>query len=426
MILQRALPAMFDDALVNGTLSWDAIISKALALCLYSSLSSLAGATISSIFRLRFRDIKLRVMERSEGDDGIRLAAEFTLRIGNRTTSFDMHDLNNNALSTCDPIKLLMVHALRTGAVDGTTLSEHFTRAEGKPIVLKFPDHALIYGSTGYLHNRDSFPISEAGQFLRNAIVLATRSLGSRTPSPSINEGECVAQTCSDLGPPYIPERSEVSSSAMEFIASFSKINEVKTRWEKTFDHARIGGSRDMPTRFKSQCPNVEHGCTAVFTVSKNLRNHVKVCPSTSKEAHRIKLQKEALRVFKCPECARTFTDERYARFHLKVNHHDWHPQLCPEPGCRQDHIYHNHHTLRIHIRDKHTDWMPSRCPFCNTTEHSSASSFRSHVRQYHPELDKHARSALYQRMREDGIAARKKEGKPTTHRLEGGKIVFC
>ncbi|KAI1867821.1 uncharacterized protein JN550_006962 [Neoarthrinium moseri] len=188
--------SMLHDAIQNGTLSWDAIIMKTMSLILQAAVSGRAGDV-----RRSFRyddpddDDNLRcvcwehiVMRMDFRDDQRIFTATVTLKHtkGPRVESVchELTELVKPTLNCACPIKLVLIHALRVGAVQETSwdqLRQNTWARRSKRVVWTHPKRPVIcaMGGTSRKLNLDTpSPADAAGAMLREA----SKAAGLLTP----------------------------------------------------------------------------------------------------------------------------------------------------------------------------------------------------------------------------------------------------
>lgn len=168
------------DGIRHGVRDWSVLIQKCLALSLQSALTSRAGdITVSHLYDdkhcLRYRDIQLKVV-RAQGDgqpalgmenvlrgdtlDDVVLQARITL-MHEKNTKYDPSDnkvvavssLDDVQFNPVDAVKILLVHALRQGAVHGAVSVEDAIRvalcSRDGLIKWQFPHRPVLCAGTG-------------------------------------------------------------------------------------------------------------------------------------------------------------------------------------------------------------------------------------------------------------------------------------
>ncbi|TPX13777.1 uncharacterized protein E0L32_005721 [Thyridium curvatum] len=152
------IKAVLRDAITNGTLNWDLTIQRVLAVLLLSSIGARSG-DIARTNRykgkqyLSWQDITIRVWPK----DPQRLCATISLNYtkGNkhnpdvqlRSEFIEFSDPSTNVLC---PIKLLLIYALRTGAVDATSwinLRRDLSSRRIQKLPWKYPHRPVICAS---------------------------------------------------------------------------------------------------------------------------------------------------------------------------------------------------------------------------------------------------------------------------------------
>ncbi|TAQ89982.1 hypothetical protein B7494_g1722 [Chlorociboria aeruginascens] len=125
-------------ALTNGVIAWDTIISRQLSIVLTASFAARAGDVVRSHLYedmecCLFRDLTLSFRG---GDDIEHLSMNVCLRfvkgfkaLPNEDRNLRLDILAYPAHNSVCPVKLLIIHALRIGAVDSTTFHELRTKA---------------------------------------------------------------------------------------------------------------------------------------------------------------------------------------------------------------------------------------------------------------------------------------------------------
>ncbi|KAJ9666874.1 hypothetical protein H2201_003008 [Coniosporium apollinis] len=139
-LLTRLVSAHFQQAVTEGTRSWDAVISRALSLDLQAAFASRCGEVVRSQFYrglecLRFEHCDVRAV-----GDPPKLVAKFDLLYekGKKDDASTSRSVRIDAgedptLGVMCPVKLLLAHAMRIGAVASTTFEDLVAGARRQP-----------------------------------------------------------------------------------------------------------------------------------------------------------------------------------------------------------------------------------------------------------------------------------------------------
>lgn len=147
----------------HGTGSWDAILTRLLSIVLVSSLGCRDGETARSDLYtgtkyMQWRHVQLMM----DGDNGDYedLRAEITIEFPKRGKDVHNKDLtcysrplNNPRYNHMDPIALLLVHVLRHGLVEGSTIQQVLQNAVSSPerrVQWLFPDCPVLPAFSGH------------------------------------------------------------------------------------------------------------------------------------------------------------------------------------------------------------------------------------------------------------------------------------
>ncbi|KPM36938.1 hypothetical protein AK830_g9628 [Neonectria ditissima] len=164
-VVRTMCMAMMQDALDNGVLSWDNTISRVMYLCFQTALAARMGdITRSGHYTsdecLSFKDVKIRLRTMNDGKE--RLWAVITLRYikgfkakPSKNQVIELGEVQDPNLNLSCPIKLLIIWALRVGAVPESNYTDLMAAVRARPsraIVWSEPDFpvfcALIKGKS--------------------------------------------------------------------------------------------------------------------------------------------------------------------------------------------------------------------------------------------------------------------------------------
>ncbi|KAI1362367.1 hypothetical protein F5Y08DRAFT_355364 [Xylaria arbuscula] len=152
-VIQLMVQRLLRDALSNGTPSWDIVIMKATELVLHSACEAQMGNYQRSDKcegnqHLQWKDIAICLDTR---DNHEVLIATITLNSNDRNMEVTIAELLEPCLNTLCVVKLLLIHALRTGAVAQTSWAElknNITNTKGKTLEWLQPDRSVICKSS--------------------------------------------------------------------------------------------------------------------------------------------------------------------------------------------------------------------------------------------------------------------------------------
>ncbi|RSL88221.1 hypothetical protein CDV31_016100 [Fusarium ambrosium] len=186
-MIDMMLRAMLQDGIQNGTLSWGVLIMKALSLLLQCVVGARAGEIRRShqyqgLECLRWEHIYI-VLDTSNNKNLFRATIDLVFVKGStnnpgRARSVEVEEFDDPSLNCLCPIKLLLCHALRTGAVRETSWAELRQAARersSKGVVWVYPDRPVICAIAGnsdrLVLNRPS-PVASSQAALRRAAQL--------------------------------------------------------------------------------------------------------------------------------------------------------------------------------------------------------------------------------------------------------------
>ena len=309
----------------------------------------------------------------------------------------------NNAT---DVVKVLLVYALRHGAVEPTTLEQCLATARSRPdkkITWTHPEYPLCPGWTpGGRTVEPSKPASPRTQSVRSSFAVAMRCAGLLQPSRpptifgrSLLELRKVAYT-------GMPNNlcSQILSSRDEFVSFFAAINVARD--DKKTQPPSTSGSRDQPSAFQYLCPNHNMGCSFSTATYGVMMMHHRGCKMTSRAVYESILEDQAARKFVCSKCDAAFHDRAALNNHMKHIHEPWQPQKCEL--CDSDRVFTTRRTYLDHKVSYHSPWKPSQCPirgcrfdnFLNT-----AKTMHLHLIKHHWTLTKEQKAGLMRALRE-------------------------
>ncbi|RTE70581.1 hypothetical protein BHE90_015012 [Fusarium euwallaceae] len=160
-MIDMMLRAMLQDGIQNGTLSWDVLIMKALSLLLQCVVGARAGEIRRShqyqgLECLRWEHIYI-VLDTSNNKNLFRATIDLVFVKGStnnpgRARSVEVEEFDDPSLNCLCPIKLLLCHALRTGAVYETSWAELRQAARERPskgIIWAYPERPVICAIAG-------------------------------------------------------------------------------------------------------------------------------------------------------------------------------------------------------------------------------------------------------------------------------------
>ncbi|KAL8714074.1 MAG: hypothetical protein Q9225_006626 [Loekoesia sp. 1 TL-2023] len=147
LLLRRMLRYHLHDSLANGPRhkdSWDRVIMKAMCMILVGSLGSRAGDVALSkgygkACSLRYEHIKIVISESTKGSDGETLSAYITLpyqkghKQDDQNTVYILHALQDPQDNVVCPVKMLLAHAMRIGALREQTYASVLGAIRGSP-----------------------------------------------------------------------------------------------------------------------------------------------------------------------------------------------------------------------------------------------------------------------------------------------------
>ena len=177
------------DAIQNGTKSWDVVIAKCLSLSMMTATGSRAGdLAVSGGYTdetsTRLGDMIIKIRKNADGHVVFR--SKLTLRF----VKGHKHDRSKNHVvaldsaldplhNTLDPVKMVLALALRTGAVEATTIDQLITTTLACPdrtVQWKRPDwplHLKFRGAGGSIKPNESASTIQFGKTLRAAAYTA-------------------------------------------------------------------------------------------------------------------------------------------------------------------------------------------------------------------------------------------------------------
>ncbi|RYP41052.1 hypothetical protein DL768_010546 [Monosporascus sp. mg162] len=156
-LVRQMATAMLQHGLDNGTPWWDHDILRATCLVLQAALVSRAGDVQRSTLRaqeqcLAYRDITIRLESQEDGTEGLLMTVvlrfckvEKDNPVKNKTV--ELSDLRSPAHNPVDPVLLVLIWALRTGAVRESSWSqllENMRKRRSKKVVWAHPERPLF------------------------------------------------------------------------------------------------------------------------------------------------------------------------------------------------------------------------------------------------------------------------------------------
>ncbi|EXJ57123.1 hypothetical protein A1O7_07467 [Cladophialophora yegresii CBS 114405] len=185
-MVKRMVTAVFTDAMLNGTKSWDVTLAGCLGLVLQAALAARAGDfTRSSHYGgaeyLKWQDIELVATGSSVKDPGLRMLITLQYRKAHKNDPRNALQLEFGLLdeehNTVDVVKLLVAYALRIGRVAETAWEELISvvlRRRSKRFVWSRPDDPVFFGHTKgeRLDFANAAPVGQQTRFLRHAASL--------------------------------------------------------------------------------------------------------------------------------------------------------------------------------------------------------------------------------------------------------------
>ncbi|KAM0440829.1 hypothetical protein ACHAPT_000130 [Fusarium lateritium] len=155
------LKAMLQDGIQNGTLSWDVLIMKAVSLLLQCVVGSRAGdirrsALYEGVECLRWEHIHM-ILDPSDGKNLFRSTIELVFVKGfwnnpKSARAIEIEEFDDPSLNCLCPLKLLLCHALRTGAVHETSWAELRQASKERPnkrVIWAHPKRPVICAIAG-------------------------------------------------------------------------------------------------------------------------------------------------------------------------------------------------------------------------------------------------------------------------------------
>lgn len=193
-IIQRAVTAFLQDAIKHGTISWDVTISRAASLILVCSLGRSGDVVRSEAYEgllcLCYKHITIKLVENAGTQ--IQFTAQFemaqdkgkkdTKKHGNRKVP--IRSQTSSACNVMDPIKWVLILALRMGAVDSKSfegLVAATKKRRDKTVIWSTPDAPVLLafrpGCVGVIKDKPA----QARQIL-NTLRLSCELCGILTP----------------------------------------------------------------------------------------------------------------------------------------------------------------------------------------------------------------------------------------------------
>lgn len=159
------IKAFINNKLVQGSRDWSVVMSKALSLAMMVALVSRAGDITKSSYApqhcfMKYSDIVLKIV-RGESLDNVKFEASIIIRYAkahkddgaaNETITCDsLDDPTHNCI---DPIKLLIIMALRTGNIKGASSLKDMVRSTlsrlDRTVQWAYPDRPVLAAFTGH------------------------------------------------------------------------------------------------------------------------------------------------------------------------------------------------------------------------------------------------------------------------------------
>ncbi|KAF7189366.1 hypothetical protein HII31_09344 [Pseudocercospora fuligena] len=185
-VMKRMITVIFEDAINNGTKSWDVTLAGCLGLALQAAITSRAGDfRRSSHYQgeqyLKWENIELK----ATGDrENPRLAMLVTLyfrkgfkRDSSKATKIELRQLPSDEDSAVDVTKLLVAYALRVGAVQETNWVNLIDAVLSRPsrrFIWQKPSTPVFYAYTKsqQLDFDNPAPVDQQNRFLRRGASL--------------------------------------------------------------------------------------------------------------------------------------------------------------------------------------------------------------------------------------------------------------
>ncbi|KAF1353152.1 hypothetical protein BDV97DRAFT_345944 [Delphinella strobiligena] len=419
-LVPKIVPALFIDALKNGTTSWDIVISRSLMIVLYNVLhprrQKIPEVFPASLANLRFRDVALSLVQ---VDGHHRLFATVNYHYRWKSTSVKIMERTGPEQNAIDPLKLLLIYALRVGIVKSTSVYECYSEAKSrhdKSIVWEHPDWPVLPA-----WNRTSTAILADTSFknqrrLGTSFALAMRSAGLVNLWPDAFLNHRVSRTRHpDL--PYSPDANSTYSNSPDlmlegeaFVQRFASINVVRAQGD---NHTMVrGGSREMPTPFMFCCTNAQFGCEYTSRTLHRTVEHSRLCKITDEEAKAMP--------YCCSVCNTRFHTKESLYTHRWRKHNKvWVPRRCD--NCDSPRIFATDGAYYNHMVNYHDSWKPTQCPVNNCdrrTYYKRPKSLFMHLKRCHWRLPVGESAEILKRLRakqrmipEDGCLSREESG---------------
>ncbi|KAI0815833.1 hypothetical protein GGR55DRAFT_675446 [Xylaria sp. FL0064] len=181
--VQIMIQTLLQDAIKNGTPSWDIVIMRAVELLLQASCGCRAGEIRRSVLYTgrEFLAWKHIVIWQTTKDGHDILKATITLAFvkGNKDSSarnreIVLSELSEPSLNCLCPVKLLLIHALRTGAVPQTSwieLKNYISRNKKKTVKWLYPERPVICGAAAGPYTLDPDKPADASRAMDGGIT---------------------------------------------------------------------------------------------------------------------------------------------------------------------------------------------------------------------------------------------------------------
>lgn len=324
-----------------------------------------------------------------------------------------------------DPLKLLLIYALRFGIVNSKSVQECYSEAgsrQDKAVVWEHPDWPVV-SAWGRSHR---LVLADKGlkrsNKLGTSFALAMRSAGLMNlwPDTYVNRHR-LARTrglVQDLGVGSVQSTSpELNIEGDEFMQTFASINVVRAPNDT---HMMVhGGSRDTPTPFMFHCENTQFGCEYTSRNPYSMVEHRRICRITSREAEQQLPRYHAARPYCCSVCNTRYRYKKSLYSHWWRNHQEWTPRKCGICDCSR--IFATYGQYHVHVAYHHGSWKPTQCPVNNcdkSTYYQNQKVLSLHLRRRHWKLPIGEQVGIIRRLRakhgtipEDGWLSREESG---------------
>lgn len=209
--------AIVKDAIPHGTYDWTVTISKALSIVVQAALAARAGDItvsrhVSTDCCLRYKHITIRVLE--DDDYNVTFDGKIVLAHNKKNKEdpkmnvvLTLDSLNHPQHNLIDPLKLILVMALRTGCALTTAIDDAKARRDGI-IEWQFPDRPLLCRYTKMKHQ-----VEEPAGVQQLLLTLNNAAKAARS-APQFNEafahpGHSYASTAHDITRRYVGAERE-------------------------------------------------------------------------------------------------------------------------------------------------------------------------------------------------------------------------